>query len=154
MNAPICHGAGIAHGPPNDSVRGIEYVDANGALQRVTDAAHLTAAASAFGLLGMCPFLVPGVDQPSLTTYYLGIVTHLTLEVNKMTYAQQQSAKLPVMLAVPPPTGWNVPDALTGNYTPAQLNDALANFVANAEDSYYCEWFWFALQPQVWVNCW
>lgn len=58
------------------------------------------------------------------------------------------------MLAVPPPAGWNVPDALKGDYTPAQLDDALADFIANAEDSYYCEWFWFALQPQVWVNCW
>lgn len=55
VNAPICHGAGIAHGPPNDYVRKIEYVDANGALQSVTDAAQLKAAASAFGLLGICP---------------------------------------------------------------------------------------------------
>lgn len=52
MNAPICHGAGIAHGPPNDRVREIEYVDANGNVQSVSDPAKLKAAAAAFGLLG------------------------------------------------------------------------------------------------------
>lgn len=71
-----------------------------------------------------------------------------------MTYAMQKPAKKHVMLAVPPPVGWNVPDALQGNFTQDELDAALADFIANASESYYCEWFWFAQQPSVWVNCW
>lgn len=52
MNAPICHGAGISHGTPNDRVRKIEYVDAHGKIQSVSDPVELKAAAAAFGLLG------------------------------------------------------------------------------------------------------
>lgn len=87
-------------------------------------------------------------------TKCLGVVTHLTFELDKMTYAMEQPIKQAAMLAVPPPTGWDVPPALKGDYTPEQLESALNEFIKKAKDSYYCEWFWFAFQPEVWVNCW
>lgn len=49
----MCHGSGLAHGPPNDYVRQIEYVDAHGIVQSVSDATLLKAAGAAFGLLGV-----------------------------------------------------------------------------------------------------
>lgn len=51
-NAPICHGAGIRHNTLSDLVREINYVDANGMTQSVSDPDLLRAAAGAFGLLG------------------------------------------------------------------------------------------------------
>ena len=47
-NAPICHGAGAGHQTISDYVRRIEYVDANGTLQSVSDPTHLKAAAGCF----------------------------------------------------------------------------------------------------------
>jgi hypothetical protein len=57
-NAPICHGAGITHDTLSDLVRQIEYVDANGDVQAISDPQQLKAAAGAFGLLGMHHFLL------------------------------------------------------------------------------------------------
>lgn len=57
-NAPICHGAGITHDTLSDLVRQIEYVDANGDVQAISDPEKLKAAAGAFGLLGICLFLL------------------------------------------------------------------------------------------------
>lgn len=51
-NALMCHGGGIRHKTISDLVRKIEYVDANGEHQNVTDPAQLRAAAGSFGLLG------------------------------------------------------------------------------------------------------
>ena len=51
----------------SDYVRRIEYVDCNGKLQIVDDPYLLRAAAGAFGLLG--------------------VVTHITFELDAMTYA-------------------------------------------------------------------
>lgn len=57
-NAPICHGAGITHDTLSDLVRQIEYVDANGEVQAISDPEQLKAAAGAFGLLGIYLFLL------------------------------------------------------------------------------------------------
>jgi hypothetical protein len=67
VNGPICHGAGLSHKTLSDYVRRIEYVDCNGQLQTVNDPVHIKAAAGAFGLLG--------------------VVTHITFELDAMTYA-------------------------------------------------------------------
>jgi hypothetical protein len=67
VNGPICHGAGISHKTLSDYVRRIEYIDCNGKLQVVNDAHQIQAAAGAFGLLG--------------------VVTHITFELDAMTYA-------------------------------------------------------------------
>jgi FAD/FMN-containing dehydrogenase len=67
VNGPICHGAGISHKTLSDYVRRIEYIDCKGDLQVVDDAYQLRAAAGAFGLLG--------------------VVTHITFELDAMSYA-------------------------------------------------------------------
>lgn len=66
VNGSICHGAGITHKTLSDYVRRIEYVDCNGELRVVDDARHTKAAAGALGLLG--------------------VVTHITFELDAMTY--------------------------------------------------------------------
>lgn len=137
-NAPICHGAGIKHKTLSDLVREISYVDANGNAQAVSDPTLIKAAAGSFGLLG--------------------VVTHITFEFDKMTYALMEPKKTPVGLAIPPPLDYiakgKVPVALDRNYSAAQLEAARLNFVDRATKDYYSEWFWFAYQDEAWVNCW
>ncbi|KAL7266367.1 hypothetical protein RUND412_011088 [Rhizina undulata] len=133
-NAPICHGAGITHKTLSDLVRQIEYVDANGVFRAVSDPEQLKAAAGAFGLLG--------------------VVTHVTFELDIMTYAEMKPLKQDVNLAIPPPTGFDVPSAIRKNYTDAELEAARVDFVSKAETGYYAEWFWFPYQQKAWVNCW
>lgn len=133
-NVPICHGAGIKQKTLSDLVRKIEYVDANGKHQSVDDPDKLKAAAGSFGLLG--------------------VVTHVTIELDKMTYAHMKPLKQDTMLGIPPPSGFEVPKALKKTYTPAQLEAARNDFIHKAENNYYSEWFWFPYQPQVFVNCW
>ncbi|MBW3609008.1 MAG: hypothetical protein KY463_11750, partial [Actinobacteria bacterium] len=91
-NAPVCHGAGLRHKTLSDLVAEVEFVNARGELQTVSDAALLKAAAGCFGLLG--------------------IVTSLTLKLDPMTYAtlRPESPRLP--LAIPPPAGFPVPSAV------------------------------------------
>ena len=67
VNGPICHGAGITHKTLSDYVRRIEYVDCIGEIRTIEDHVHIKAAAGAFGLLG--------------------VVTHITFELDAMTYA-------------------------------------------------------------------
>lgn len=69
-NAPICHGAGRRHPSLSDLVYAIEYVDEGGQLRTINKDEHaefMVVAAGCFGLLG--------------------IVTHITLELDPMTYA-------------------------------------------------------------------
>lgn len=82
-----------------------------------------------------------------------GIVTHVTFELDKMTYAMLSPLKQDVGLAIPPPAGYKVPAAVNWKYTEQQRLDAEAVFITKAQ-SYYAEWFWFAYQDQSWVNCW
>ncbi|KAL7270658.1 hypothetical protein RUND412_006624 [Rhizina undulata] len=133
-NAPICHGAGIKHKTLSDQVRQIEYVDANGVFQAISDPEQLKAAAGSFGLLG--------------------VVTHVTFELDKMTYAHMKPLKQDVNLAIPPPPRFQVPAELSAQYSAQELEAARLDFIQKAENSYYCEWFWFPYQQKAWVNCW
>ncbi|KAL7270660.1 hypothetical protein RUND412_006626 [Rhizina undulata] len=133
-NAPICHGAGIKNKTLSDLVRQIEYVDAHGVFQAVSDPEHLKSAAGSFGLLG--------------------IVTNVTLELDKMTYAHMKPLKQDVNLAIPPPPGFVVPEDIRAKYSERQLEAARLDFIKKAETSYYSEWFWFPYQQKAWVNCW
>ncbi|KAI5776549.1 hypothetical protein EDC01DRAFT_720032 [Geopyxis carbonaria] len=133
-NAPICHGGGIRHKTLSDLVRKIEYIDANGVHQSVDDPAWLKAAAGSFGLLG--------------------VITHVTIELDKMSYAVMKPLKQDIGLAIPPPEGFEVPDAIKNTYTDADLEAARKAFVQKSEESYYSEFFWFPYQPQAFVNCW
>lgn len=136
-NAPICHGSGRRHQTLSDLVRAIEYVDANGSLRTVDKPEHLRAAAGCFGLMG--------------------VVTHLTLELQPMTYANMKPEKIPVMQAVPPPPGMpdsEIPKALFVNRTPEQRAKDQEIFEYRASDDFYSEWFWFPYSDYSWINCW
>ena len=138
VNGPICHGAGIDHETINDYVRKVEYVDANGNHQCIDDPVHLKAAAGCFGLLG--------------------IVTHITFELDQMSYAVLKPRKVQVAEAIPPLDKEQIPLALrTAEYDNIN-NSTLAkwkkDFAKRAAKDYYSEWFWFTYQKRVWVNTW
>ncbi|KAK3380931.1 hypothetical protein B0H63DRAFT_415656 [Podospora didyma] len=137
-NGPICHGAGRRHKTLSDLVRKVEYVDCNGKLQVVDDPRLLLAAAGCFGLMG--------------------VITHLTLEFEPMSYALMKPEKIPVMRAIPPPADMDkntIPPALRlPNLTPADRAADLARFKDLATNAYYSEWFWFPYSDKCWINCW
>lgn len=134
-NAPICHGAGLSTTTLSDLVAEVQYVDANGVLQSVSDPNELKAAAGCFGLLGP--------------------VTQLTLRVDRMYMAVMNPVKLRTALAIPPPEGYPVPKEVDmSGITPQMMQIAREDFVKKCENSYYLEWFWFAYQKEVWVNTW
>jgi len=134
-NAPICHGAGLRNRTLSDLVTEIEFVNARGELQTVSDPALLKAAAGAFGLLG--------------------IVTSVTLKLDPMTFASLKPTKPRLALAIPPPAGFPVPAAIDmSDISEADLEAARERFVAQCENDYYAEWFWFPYQQEAWVNCW
>ncbi|GME42994.1 putative FAD-binding type 2 protein [Neofusicoccum parvum] len=139
VNGPICHGAGRRHPTVSDHVRRVEYVDCNGALQVVDDPHLLRAAAGAFGLLG--------------------VVTHLTFELDAMTYAVMEPRKVDVGLAIPPLRKEDIPPALRAEWfdekdAEEQMEVARREFERRARDDYYSEWFWFTYQQKAWVNTW
>ncbi|KAG9242396.1 hypothetical protein BJ878DRAFT_173318 [Calycina marina] len=134
VNGPICHGAGRRHKTVNDYVRAVEYVDANGEHRTISDPVHLKAAAGCFGLLG--------------------VVTHITFELDKMQYAVLKPIKPDIGLAIPPIKREDIPIALRKTFTEAQYNTALADFEDRASNDYYSEWFWFTRSQQAWVNTW
>ena len=134
-NAPICHGAGRRHQTLSDLVTAVEFVNANGLVQIVTDPVQLRAAAGAFGLLG--------------------IVTAITLKLDPMSYANMTPMKQPVPLTVPPPTGYQVPPEVDmAAATPQRLAAAHQAFTKSCASNYYSEWFWFGFQPECWINTW
>ncbi|KAK9416811.1 hypothetical protein SUNI508_09509 [Seiridium unicorne] len=135
-NAPICHGAGLKHQSLSDLVRKVEYVDCHGKFQTVTDLKQLRAASGCFGLMG--------------------VVTHITMEFDAMTYAQLAPQKLDAVVAIPPPDGLEqeIPPALRKHRTPEQSQQDIANFEKACANDYYAEWFWFPYSDQVWVNTW
>ncbi|KAH7337903.1 hypothetical protein BKA66DRAFT_479830 [Pyrenochaeta sp. MPI-SDFR-AT-0127] len=137
VNGPICHGAGISHKTLSDYVRRIEYVDCHGNLQLVDDPHHIKAAAGAFGLLG--------------------VVTHITFELDAMSYAVMQPLKQDVGLGVPPLDKNDIPVALRSEWfdspdASGQVAKATAEFERRAANDYYSEWFWFTYQRKVWTN--
>ena len=136
-NAPICHGSGRRHKTLSDLVRKIEYVDANGELRVVDKPEHLRAASGCFGLMG--------------------VVTHLWMEFEPMTYAAMQPRHIPTIRAIPPPPGMleeDIPPALRLKLTDEEKRKDQQAFERHANDDYYTEWFWFPYSETVWVNCW
>ena len=130
----MCHGTGFAHKPMNDYIRSVEYVDVNGAVQIITDPSELRAALSCFGLLG--------------------IITHVTYEVKKMTFAVMAPRKIKTILAIPPPDPNQVPEALHAEISPEELQEAITEFERRAGQDHYAEWSWFSYQSDVLVNTW
>lgn len=136
-NGPICHGAGRQHPTLSDLVRKVEYIDCHGVRQTVEDPAHLKAASGCFGLMG--------------------VITHLTLEFEPMSYALMRPQKVPAMRAVPPPDGMgedDIPQALRVSVTPEQRKADIEAFEKHCADDYYVEYFWFPYADDCWVNNW
>jgi hypothetical protein len=141
----MCHGAGINNPTLSDLVTEVEYVDANGEVRTVIDPGLLRTASGALGLLG--------------------VVTAYTVRLHKMTYTSMRPQRIPVELAIPHPQEYI--DAARGGdkryewiqelispHDDEALAKARTDFVNRAETDYYAEWFWFALQSDVWVNTW
>jgi hypothetical protein len=134
-NAPICHGAGLRHQTLSDLVYEIEYVDPNGILRTINDPKLLRAASGCFGLLG--------------------VVTAVTLKLDKMSYANMRPYKERIGLAIPPPKGFIIPKGVDmSGITPQQEEASFLKFVETVEKDYYSEFFWFAFQKDCWINCW
>jgi hypothetical protein len=131
----ICHGAGLRTQTLADLVAEVEFVNARGELQRVSDPKLLRTAAGCFGLLG--------------------VLTSVTLKLDPMSYARLRPTAPRLPLAIPPPEDFALPGAvdMTG-ISKADLEQARAGFVSHCEDDYYAEWFWFPYQRDAWVNCW
>ncbi|KAH0165705.1 hypothetical protein KCU67_g4611, partial [Aureobasidium melanogenum] len=130
----MCHGSGFAHKSINDYIRSLEFVDVKGEVQTITDRGELHAASGCFGLIG--------------------IITHVTYEVKKMTFAVMQPRKVKTMLAIPPPDTSQVPEALHVETSPEELQEAITEFERRAEQDHYTEWSWFSYQSDVLVNTW
>ena len=103
-------------------------------LQTIVDQKQLKAAAGCFGLLG--------------------IVTHITFELEAMTYAVLKPHKPPISLAIPPLDIKDVPVALYKEWTEQELAAAKADFENRATNDFYSEWFWYTYQSTAWVNTW
>ena len=141
----ICHGCGITHQTLSDLVAEVEFVDPNGELHTVSDPELLKAASGALGMMG--------------------VVTAYTMRLDKMTYAAMRPARVPVELAVPPPQEYI--DAarkgdpkykwikdLVAQHSQKTIDDATNEFIRHCENDYFCEWIWFPLARDVWVNTW
>ena len=113
-------------------------MDANAKHQIISDPQHLKAAAGCFGLLG--------------------VVTHITFELDEMSYAVLEPLKIPVAEAVPPLRKNDIPFALrTSTFNKISEHDLEVwkkDFARRAAEDYYSEWFWFTYQKRVWVNTW
>jgi len=138
-NATICHGAGLKTLTLSDLVLEVCYVDAHGNDQCVTDPEELKAAAGCFGMLG--------------------IVTSITIQMEKMTIAEMRPTQVPVVLAIPPPAGFPIPPIIQdqmrrANITERDVEKARLEWVRRCEEDHFHEWFWFPFQKNAWVNTW
>ena len=142
----ICHGAGYKNKTLSDLVEEIEFVNAKGELQILNKKIHselMKAAAGSFGLLG--------------------VITSITLKLDKMSYALTNPKLIKFAKAVPPPYGTllvNMPEKLRndiGITTQGELDDLIAqntNMFFERCTDYYSEWFWFILSDKCWINSW
>ena len=142
----ICHGAGHEHKTLSDLVEEIEFVNAKGELQIINKAAQpdlMQAAAGSFGLLG--------------------IITSITLKLDKMSYSLTDPKLVNLSSAIPPPLGTRLdrmPKKLQVdlNISNQETLDSIISqnseqFFARCKD-YYSEWFWFILTDKCWINSW
>jgi hypothetical protein len=142
----LCHGAGYQNQTLSDLVEEIEFVNAKGELQvinKVTQPDLMQAAAGSFGLLG--------------------IITSMTLKLDKLSYAITHPKLVNLSKAIPPPVGTlidKMPKKLQedlGISTQDTLDLIIAKnsaaFFERCTD-YYSEWFWFILNDKCWINSW
>lgn len=139
-NATMSHGAGIQHATLSDLVTEMEFVNANGELQVVGDKEQLKAVAGCMGLIG--------------------IVTSLTMKLDRMTYADFEPYDTPVALAIPPldVNSVRLPESVKkkffGSYSHRNLETAKERFYKQCQEGYYAEWFWWVFSDISFVNVW
>lgn len=138
-NATICHGAGLRTTTLSDLVLEVCYVDAHGNEQCVRDPVELKAASGCFGMLG--------------------IVTSVTIQMEQMTVAEMRPTQVPVVLAIPPPKGFPIPEIIQqqikqANITAEDIENARLEWIRRCEEDHFHEWFWFPFQKNAWVNTW
>jgi hypothetical protein len=140
--ATMCHGAGINNKTLSDLVREIKFINVKGEEQTVNDPELIKAAAGNLGLLG--------------------IITSLTFELNKMTYANFKTVQKDLLVLSIPPANSLSPkwedrlsaDNLKALSDPIKRQQALDRFVSFCENAYYTQVLWFPLHDQAWMNCW
>ncbi len=142
----ICHGAGYGNRTLSDLVEEMEFVNAKGELQVINKLAQpdlMRAAAGSFGLLG--------------------VITSITLKLDKMSYALTSPHFLDLAKAIPPPIGTELhqlPEKLQKDlsiFDQETLNSVITDHAQtffNQCKDYYAEWFWFILSDKCWVNTW
>lgn len=116
-------------------------MDVNGNAQKINrnDGDLLSTASGCFGLLGL--------------------VTRLTLLLDKMTIAFIEPTKVPAVETIPPPSSMvaSLPEKLKKShesYTQAQIQALVKESERRAFNEYYAESFWFPLHDQMWINTW
>lgn len=129
------HGSGLKLPTIPDLVREVEFVNASGELQIVSDPCQVKALAGSFGMIG--------------------VVVSCTFALDVLTYAKMKPYKPRLPLAIPPPAGFDVPKNvdMTGISEEDRV-EAFNRFVKHAEEDYYSEWFWFVFHDEAWVHCW
>jgi hypothetical protein len=138
----ICHGAGGSNKTISDLVVEIEFVNAKGELQAVNQVELLRSAAGSFGLLG--------------------VITSITLQLDKMAYAHMDPKTDELLKGVPPPKGFllaDLPSKLQQKFDSQTHLDLFIDkysrrFFDHCNNDYYCEWFWFILNKNCWINNW
>ncbi|KAL3472464.1 hypothetical protein BJX99DRAFT_262252 [Aspergillus californicus] len=85
----------------------------------------------------------------------LGIVTHITFELDAMTCAEMKPRKVDIGLAIPPIGKDDIPkgrqsDWFSSENASKKLADAKVDFDHRAANDYYSEWFWFTYQRKAW----
>ena len=135
-NANICHGSGVSTKTLSDLVVAVEFVNALGEVQIVSDPDQLKAVAGSFGLFG--------------------VVTCLTLRMDEMTIAKMNTKKIQVQCTIPPYEGFVVPKKLQKKDKSSEWmrQEGWDKFVHSVKNDYYVEWFWFVWSGECWVNCW
>lgn len=129
----MSHGAGLQHQTLSDLVVSLEFVNFLGEPQILRDPELLKCAAGSFGIIG--------------------VVTHVTLRLDAMTYARLVPTKLPLGVAIPFPLSSKAELPAPHHLSEREHHSAQAAFEERCQD-YYCEWFWFPYQKEVWVHTW
>ncbi|KAH7096166.1 FAD-binding domain-containing protein [Auriculariales sp. MPI-PUGE-AT-0066] len=135
----ICHGAGMGTPTISDLVEEVQYIDSNGDDQVVNDPEELRCAAGAFG--------------------FLGVITSVVLRVEPATVAEIRPTQVPLVLAIPPPEGFPLPEIVAkqvkeAGITQADMDAARKEFVRRAEEDHFHEFFWYPYQKNAWLNTW
>ena len=155
-NAPICHGSGVSTKTLSDYIYEIEFVNCLGNIQRVSadnpdGKKLLRSAAGAFGLIG--------------------ITTHLTYKLDKMTHANFVSEFKDPFETIPVPQDerfykifaesfQDVQEEYKGRFDQIKNKflqsrpEARKKFIDLVTKNYYNEFFWFPFHHQFFTVNW